>query len=401
MSCFLFIFQVLIILSSFFKIYFAWLTLIILFGLLFYKDSKHIFLFSIINLIVFFFNLDLILDNDLNYYHHAEVVKNYGNNLLVSENGVKSFLIIKDNNEIVLKGTKIYFEGNYEVSSDVYFNQFLYSNGSKYFCYVDNYEIIKYPFNCFRNAIIYNNLNSSSLYSDFLLAFIFGIETVNNTFIFNYSQKMGISHLLVISGLHINFLNSSLMRIKLSKKIINVIIFYLLFLTYFPISMMRAFFHIIYGEKYDSNNSFYFSGITLLMINPGNLFSFSFILSNAITYVVLQINRFNIKSNLLSSFFIFISSLPFLLVFGSPINLLSFLVSNILSLWIEIIYIFLFLSLFFFVFKIFSLLIIITFIPIFKMFSFVCLMVSFKEINIYFAMVFYLQYVLILKVIKV
>ncbi len=358
-------------------------------------------MFSVLNIIIFLFNFKLNILTNLDYYHEAKVIENYGSNLLVSENGVRSFLIINNNESVILKGTWISFEGKYQLSDTQSFNQFLYSEKSKYFCYLDEIEILREPIISIRNFIITHNVNTNSIYSKFLLAFIFGIETVDNSFIFDYSKKMGISHLLVMSGFHIGLVKSSLEKISVNNKVASIIIFYLLFLTFFPISMMRSFLYIVYREEYGVMDSFYFSAITLLAINPGSVFSFSFILSNAITYVVLQINALGIKNKVLSSFLVFLSTLPFLFVFGDSINLLSFIVSIILSVWIEVIYFFLFLSLFLFTFKSLSVIVIIIFIPIFNAFSFLYLPINFKEINIYLAIIFYLQYILILKFVKV
>lgn len=107
-------------------------------------------------------------------------------------------------------------------------------------------------------------------------------------------RKIGLAHILSISGLHINIFILILEKLgELSgqkKKKVSIFIFFLLlfygYLIYFPLSLQRAL--IMYGLSlvameylniYDRLNSLYLAGLIILLINPYSLYSLSFYLS--------------------------------------------------------------------------------------------------------------------------
>lgn len=129
---------------------------------------------------------------------------------------------------------------------------------------------------------------------------------ISNEIYQNY-QLSGISHVLAVSGLHVNFLvvllSWAFSKTKLKKKYSIIVILPLLILFNalcdFAPSVVRASImscvHIITPvitrRRYDSLSAMSLSGVILLFINPMNAFSYGFLLSFACVFGVIGLNN--------------------------------------------------------------------------------------------------------------
>lgn len=161
--------------------------------------------------------------------------------------------------------------------------------------------------------------------------------------------KIGIVHILAISGLHINilisFLESIGKRLKFSKKYfgIFVIIFLVIYgyIINFPISMIRALsiFLLEYIAIYtysvkDKLSIFFISMFLVLIINPFYIYSIGFYLSYlaifSIYYIAPKLKKiFNILPDIfVIPISIQIMTFPILIYFFNAINLISFVINT-------------------------------------------------------------------------
>jgi len=284
---------------------------------------------------------------------------------------VKNYVIDKEKITITLKAkekilVKYYYKDKKEIKN-ISYGDYIYVNGlfikpnNNTNFNIFNYrkyllsKKIKYIVNS--NSITIINKNKSFLYKlkntinkrinkmyktkGYLMMFLFADKNyISEDTYLNY-QKLGISHLFAVSGMHISFtvmlLLKILYRLNDRKKYTIIIIFllYYLFLTDFTISMMRACFQFIllsinklYKLKINKINILILLFSIFLLNNPFYIYNVGFIFSFLISFSLLLFNNIinkgsYIKKIIKTSLISFLVSIPVLINNFYQINILS------------------------------------------------------------------------------
>lgn len=156
--------------------------------------------------------------------------------------------------------------------------------------------------------------------------------------VYEVYQKNGLAHLLSISSLQIvlinKYLNKLFKKLKIPLILIYLIIFLILSILDFPISLLRSCLYLFISYLLDklkikTSPIFKFTLITIitLIINPFYLYNKGFMYSYLITFL-LMINRNNITGNKLVklikiSLISFLGSMPLNIYYNYEINFLS------------------------------------------------------------------------------
>ncbi len=250
-------------------------------------------------------------------------------------------------------GDKIKAYGTFkELATNKVFNGFnykkyLYNKKIYYSFQIDKYEIVKPNKNIFykiKNFVLKRVYQMDN--SDYLLAFILGDKSLLTSDIINDYQQNGLSHLLAISGMHLNtflLIVCFLLRNKgkfFKNIVISLLLFFFLFLTNFSASIFRAvLFYLINMVNKEFN--LYYSNIQVLLItafilifiNPFFVYDVAFIYSFIVTFGILY-NKKYIQGSYLKKLFIltfitFIYSLPITAYLNYEVNLLAILINLI------------------------------------------------------------------------
>ncbi|MGM0378414.1 MAG: DNA internalization-related competence protein ComEC/Rec2 [Bacillota bacterium] len=304
---------------------------ILVFGMAYYFNKKKLLIYIFFSLMLAFsiFNL---LDNDFNKINKSVKVVgkvqkyNYSKNdrfIIKSKNLKTNILVFFNGNADDYVGDIIEFESilkRAEKNSNP--NMFNYRNYLKskniyYITFLDKEEINVVEKNTDYIYILRKNINNylDKIYKNKSLAFVKGFLLGNkadlNNEDLNKFYKVGLGHILVISGLHFGILYFlinkflSYFKIPLLKKIIiiNLLLIFFLIITGLRVSALRAYimifiYEIIYlfNRKVDLLNFISFLAIIFIIINPFIIYSLSFILSfGAIFSIALFYNRIPLK----------------------------------------------------------------------------------------------------------
>ena len=201
-----------------------------------------------------------------------------------------------------------------------------------------------------------NKLNSHpSRYTDYIKTLVFAFD-VDSEVIAN-TQKLGISHIMAVSGMHISllilFVEFILKKLFYFEKpvdiLVTIFLVFYLFVTNFELTVLRAVLMVLFRKICKRRKWLFtpldilsFVGIVLLIINPRSLFLLSFQLSFIVSFIiVIFASNFQIKNKLIQTYFIslisFLVTFPFILNTNYEVNLLSILVGPIYVLFFEFI----------------------------------------------------------------
>ena len=226
------------------------------------------------------------------------------------------------------------------------YKKYLYNNKIFHVLKIDTIELIKENKNVFykiKNTLINNSFKLKKSYP-YINGLIFGKDDYINNDVVESFRQIGISHLFAISGTHISIfvviLNYFLKKVKIYEEkrsiIIILFLFFYMFLTSYPMSVLRS---CIFTILLTINKLFYlfikprnllFLTLSIILfINPLYLFNLGLQLSFIISLTLILMSDYfkkikgKIKLSLAISLFSFISSFPIIINNFYEINFLS------------------------------------------------------------------------------
>lgn len=332
------------------------------FSYLFLKNKSIFYLTLIISIIIvlriFLFELKTVpvYFQGVGKIINITAKKDY-QQMTVKTNKGRFLLNIKNNEYDFILGDQFYFEADIELVSKARL-----PNLFDYYQYLKDKRILGVlklkDYYHLKNTFVINKIGSSiaSYYdqyfkkesADFLKALILGINEIENDLRTQINQ-IGISHLFVVSGLHINIIIFILEKIITKLKIKNdkqqsIIICFLfgyLIITAFLISVIRVFLSVVlkginkrFALGLSSTDQMALNVIIVLLINPLWVYQISFMLTYLIssTLIISQslLSQYKslLKSIIISGLSMLIS-LPIVINIALEINLFS-LIFNLL-----------------------------------------------------------------------
>lgn len=228
------------------------------------------------------------------------------------------------------------------------YKRYLLSNKINYVVTASKITIIKKNDNVFytlKNNLL-KRIESANRSKGYILAFLYADKSLIEKDIYTKYQKIGVSHLFAVSGMHVSLISIVLLKllnkIKERKRYIIVSIFLsiYLFLTNFTISMVRATFQFIlffinksFKLNIDNSNIVILLFSILVIINPYNIYNIGFLFSFIISFTLIRCSKlikgkFIIKS-LKISLISFFSSMPVLINNFFEVNFLGIILNII------------------------------------------------------------------------
>lgn len=267
-----------------------------------------------------------------------KVIANYYIKTLEEKNNILKTLHHKD--EILLEGAFKVPSSN-TIPNNLNYKKYLYNKKIYYTFDISNYKVIKENNNLLYKIkdLIYKrayNMNNN----DYYLSFILGDKSLLSSEIYNNFQLNGTSHLLALSGMHLNILllaiNIFLKNIKDSIKIIitSIILIIFLLLTGITASLERAvIFYILkninkyINLRYSNIQLLFICAFIILFLNPFMIYDIGFIYSFIICFGIFYYKDF-IKGNyfiklLKLSLITFLFSFPISIFINYEVNLSS------------------------------------------------------------------------------
>ncbi|MGZ9756116.1 ComEC/Rec2 family competence protein [Mycoplasma sp. 394] len=188
---------------------------------------------------------------------------------------------------------------------------------------------------------IFNFYSKFDGYQQTLIPMTFGYTYKTSSLIDNAS-KIGIMHLLIISGLHFGIIDKILKKITKRKWIGIFVIGIYWFLCNWSFSTNRAFVFKILprNKKYfkDKSDKYLFTAFICIALNNQINLSVGLFITFILTYLLLFTKKLTrIKTKIITSLALWFISILFIIYMNKNINLLSFLIIPIFAILYEII----------------------------------------------------------------
>ena len=293
-------------------------------------------------------------DSDKNLYGTVMDYKKSKDKTTIWVKGKEKVLVNYYSDINVSYGDYIYVYGVFKKPKEnVNFNLFNYkryllSNKINYVVTASKITVIKKNDNVFytlKNNLL-RKIENANKSKGYILAFLYADKSLIEKDIYTKYQKIGVSHLFAVSGMHVSLISIVLLKllnkIKERKRYIIVSIFLsiYLFLTNFTISMVRATFQFIlffinksFKLNIDNSNLVILFFSILVIINPYNIYNIGFLFSFIISFTLIRCSKlikgkFIIKS-LKISLISFFSSMPVLINNFFEVNFLGIILNII------------------------------------------------------------------------
>lgn len=349
---FIFFFLILLILSIY-KWYYFFILLIFL-----------IFLIRKTKLFIFIIVISLFTIISYCQYHNKIADNFYG--IIVEKNADKYTIRTKKGKVLCYSNLELeigdygYFETeevNYD-SSLFNYSTYLENNNILRLCKIESFRKKDNYFTFSKIKYILMNITdtNNSLIDNYIHTLIYGYKSLDSKIMEN-SRKIGISHLLSISGMHVSLflyllklVLDKIFRFERPKNIflLSFMLFYLILTDFqIPISraiLMHSFMILFKNKKYKFSSLDYLSisGIIMLLFHPKFLFLLSFQLSFLVSfYIIVFVKQFKINNKIINllclSLVSFIVTLPIIIKSNYEINLLSIIINPFFCLYFEFI----------------------------------------------------------------
>ncbi len=321
------------------------IILTIFYTLYIFKKNKVLGVYAVIIVVI------LIISLLINYFlfisfNPKSIVKGVvtykENNYILIKDGIhytRGYMDNTDEIEIgsIIRINHIPFEIN-ERSIENTFSLYKYIMYKRIYLYtqVTDYEIIKKSFSIYTlKGYLINHIDRtySNVSSSYVKELLLGISSLDDNVI-SSASNLGIIHLFVISGLHINIIKKgidkflSLFNIpeEINLVIIDLILIIYLFISSFSIAIIRVVLISVIESIFEIRGKRYYKidilSITLiisLIINPFSIFELGFYLTYISTLVIMLSKD---KNSVLVTLSVLSFSIPFLFYFNNSISLL-------------------------------------------------------------------------------
>ena len=280
------------------------------------------------------------------------VLEKYENYSIVSDDNNKYLVYNKQNN--FNEGNKILFEGKLVSIKGSYseFYKYLNKKNVNYELKYNHSYVVDSSVNL--NTKIVNELleNKSEQTKSYLKLILFNVKDENNGEFYNNFSLYSLTYLIAVSGFHINLLFFFFKKIFKKNFVGLIFVSFYLYLLNFSVSSYRAFLCCLFkkiNKKFDFNLSnldvVALIGCVFIFLNPCIMFSFSFVYSFLVTFLLEIFKVYKIKK-ITSVFYIYLINVPLMLLSYYKLNLSSMIFNLILSGPISFLYIFSFIYLF-------------------------------------------------------
>ncbi|MDD3422019.1 MAG: ComEC/Rec2 family competence protein [Bacilli bacterium] len=233
------------------------------------------------------------------------------------------------------------------------YKDFLWKQGIKYILFIDDYEIKSASTN-YREVIIQCCTgNLSAPVAQFIRLLVFGDKT-DSLELYGELKTLAVLQLFVVSGFHFNILYLVLERLTSRfikhKWVILILLIPYLYLLDFSVPALRAFIMLLLrcinqeylDNSYNNYDFLFIAAFCCLIINPLNIYSFSFLMTFLINFNLYLITRVKFKKKIHQVYLVplltYLGFIPILLYLNYELNLVAPIYNAVYALFIPVFY---------------------------------------------------------------